>query len=172
MSAKLNSSVQKILENSHLSQKEKVNLMIEEAVKLTESSMGYFALLTEDKETLIILGWSKNAMEQCAILEKPMVYPLIQTGLWGDAIREKQPVITNDYPNSERITKKGYPDGHVDVKRHANIPVYRNGEIVGVLGVGNKEQDYTDEDMELLSDFMKNVIEIVNPGIDYGVQIY
>ncbi len=45
---------------------------------------------------------------------KPIVYPIEKTGLWGDGVHEKRPVVTNDYKSLVRPTKKGYPAGHVD----------------------------------------------------------
>lgn len=165
MNSKLSNSVQIIIDNSKSEPQQRINLMVEEAVKLTNSNMGYLAVLTDNQRVLIMLGWSKIAMANCSIFEKPMVYPLEQTGLWGDAIREAKPVITNDYENCERITKKGYPDGHVQVIRHANIPLIKNNKIFGVLGVGNKESDYTSDDMNLLVDFSARVLHIVNPEV-------
>lgn len=123
-----------------------VELLVEEALKLTGSTMGYFAITDEPGTTLTMIAWSKTAMAQCRMMELPMVYPVEATGLWGDCIRERQAVITNDYEACTRPTKKGYPDGHVPVKRHLNVPVMEGQNIRGILGVGNKMADYTPED--------------------------
>ena len=70
---------------------------LEEAVRLTESEIGYLAFMNEDETVLTMHSWSKTAMEQCAIIDKPIVYPVETTGLWGEAVRQRQPVVTNDY---------------------------------------------------------------------------
>jgi hypothetical protein len=41
--------------------------------------------------------WSDSAMLECAMIDKPIVYRVEDTGLWGEAIRRRKPVITNDW---------------------------------------------------------------------------
>ena len=81
---------------------------LEAAVRLTESKIGYLAFMNEDETVLTMHSWSKTAMEQCAIIDKPIVYPVEATGLWGEAVRQRKPVITNDY-SAPNPLKKGYP---------------------------------------------------------------
>jgi GAF domain-containing protein len=115
--------------------------------------MAYFAVIDQDKDELIMLGWSKSAMAACQMQIKPIHYPIEATGLWGDCVRERGPVITNDYANCRRPTKKGYPEGHVQVDRHMNVPVMADTEIVGILGVGNRGEPYSEDDAALLQSF-------------------
>ena len=130
-----------------------INSLVEEAVQLTGSTLGYFAVTDDALTTLTMIAWSKNAMAQCSVMEMPLIYPVEATGLWGDCIRERTAVITNDYDACTRPTKKGYPDGHVPIKRHLNVPVWEGNQIRGILGVGNKLDDYSDRDAELLQAF-------------------
>jgi len=44
--------------------------------------------------------------------------------------------------------KKGLPEGHVRIVREMVFPIIRNERIVGAIGVGNKPQDYTQQDLE------------------------
>jgi PAS domain S-box-containing protein len=78
------------------------------------------------------------------------------TGLWGEAVRQRRPIITNDYaaPNPY---KKGYPEGHVDIRRHLNIPVFDGDRIVAVAGVGNKDDDYDESDVRQLTLLMNGM---------------
>ncbi|RJP35542.1 MAG: PAS domain S-box protein [Candidatus Omnitrophota bacterium] len=124
--------------------------VLEEAIRLTQSRIGYLAFVNEDETELTMYAWSKTAMEECKILEKPLVYPIETTGLWGEAVRQRKPVITNDYaaPNP---WKKGYPDGHVHVIRHMNAPIFDGDRIVVVAGVGNKAADYDESDVRQLT---------------------
>jgi two-component system, OmpR family, phosphate regulon sensor histidine kinase PhoR len=130
-----------------------VNLVVEEAIQLTGSKLGYFAVTDDALTTLTMIAWSKNAMAQCSVMEMPLIYPIEATGLWGDCIREHGAVITNDYDACTRPTKKGYPDGHVPVKRHLNVPVMDGHQIRGILGVGNKQDEYSGQDAQLLQAF-------------------
>jgi PAS domain S-box-containing protein len=105
-------------------------------------------------------SWSKTAMKQCAIIDKPIVYPVETTGLWGEAVRQRKPVITNDY-SAPTPQKKGYPEGHVKVVRHMNIPVFDGERIVAVAGVGNKDADYDESDIRQLRLLMQGMWRLV-----------
>ena len=129
---------------------------LEEGVRLTRSAIGYLAFMNEDETVLTMHAWSKTAMEQCAIQDKPIVYPVEQTGLWGDAVRQRQPVITNDY-NAPDVKKKGYPSGHVTVRRHMNVPIFDGTRIVAVAGVGNKAEPYDESDVQQLTLLMQGM---------------
>lgn len=130
-----------------------VDGLIEEAALLTGSTISYFALMSKAEDVLIMIGWSKTVMEHCMMIDKPIVYPIEQTGLWGDCVRERGPVVTNDYRACAKPTKKGHPQGHVEVTRHMNVCMMDGELIVGVLGVGNKADDYTAADVETLQAF-------------------
>jgi GAF domain-containing protein len=148
------------------SQKEAANLLVEVGVELTGSEIGYFATFFESKQLLVMIGWSNSAMAQCAMIDKPLDYPLEATGLWGDCVRERQPSITNDYENSERLTKKGQPDGHVTTIRHMNVPVWSDGQIVGVLGVGNKPTPYGEAEANELMEFARQAWTFLGKHFD------
>jgi PAS domain S-box-containing protein len=132
------------------------NYALEEAVSLTQSKIGYLAFLNDDESILTMHSWSKSAMAVCAIDQKPIEYPVVTTGLWGEAVRQRQPVITNDYAAANPL-KKGYPQGHVTVTRHMNIPVFFGSRIVLVAGVGNKTVDYDFEDVQQLTLLMEGM---------------
>jgi PAS domain S-box-containing protein len=136
--------------------KEITDFALEEGVRLTKSQIGYLAFMSEDETVLTMQAWSKIAMEQCAIIDKPIDYPLETTGLWGEAVRQRRPIITNDYaaPNPY---KKGYPKGHVEMRRHLNIPVFDGDRIVAVAGVGNKEEEYDESDVRQLTLLMNGM---------------
>jgi len=136
--------------------KEITDFALEEGVRLTKSQIGYLAFMNDDETVLTMQAWSKTAMEQCAIIDKPIDYPLETTGLWGEAVRQRRPMITNDYaaPNTY---KKSYPPGHVEMRRHLNIPVFDGDRIVAVAGVGNKEEEYDESDVRQLTLLMNGM---------------
>ena len=129
-----------------------IDVLVEEAVRALGSTLGYFAVMNETEDVLTMIGWSKTAMHACSMIDKPIVYPIEETGLWGDAVRERKPVVTNDYAGSKKPTKKGYPEGHVKIIRHVNVPVWDGDHIAGVLGVGNKADNYSAADAQLLQE--------------------
>ena len=133
---------------------------MEEATRLTASKIGYVTFMNEDETVLTMHAWSRAAMAECSIDDKPLLYPVETTGLWGEAVRQRRPIITNDYagPNP---WKKGYPKGHVDVIRHMNVPIFDSDKIVIVAGVGNKPSDYDESDIRQLTLLMEGMWRIV-----------
>ena len=140
--------------------KELTDFALEEAVRLTQSTIGYLAFLNEDESVLTMHSWSKSAMAECAINEKPIIYPVKSTGLWGEAVRQRKAVITNDYTAANPL-KKGCPQGHVAVSRHMNAPVFAGSRIVLVAGVGNKAEEYDQGDVEQLTLLMESMWRII-----------
>jgi PAS domain S-box-containing protein len=136
--------------------KEITDFALEEGVRLTKSKIGYLAFMNEDEMVLTMQAWSKTAMKECEVTDKPLVYPLETTGLWGEAVRQRRPIITNDY-TAPNPYKKGYPEGHVEIRRHLNIPVFDGYRIVAVAGVGNKDEDYDESDVRQLTLLMNGM---------------
>ncbi len=133
---------------------------VEGAGFITGSPLGYLAFLNDDESELSMYAWSKSAMDECRLRDKPIVYKTEKTGLWGEAVRQRRPVITNDYA-SPNPAKKGYPEGHPVIFRHMNVPVIDGGRIVIVAGVANKQEDYTEEDIRQLSVLMHGLWQVL-----------
>ncbi len=130
--------------------KQVTDFSIEAAVRVTKSKIGYLGFLNLDETVLTIQSWSKEVMPRCSVIDMPIHYPLDKAGLWGEAVRQRRPIVTNNYaaPNPH---KKGYPKGHMDIKRHLNIPVFDGERIVAVAGVANKAEPYEDSDVRQLT---------------------
>jgi PAS domain S-box-containing protein len=140
--------------------REIASFALEEAINLTGSTIGYLAFMNEDESVLTMHAWSKDALAECAIMDKPLVYPVETTGLWGEAVRQRRAVITNDYaaPNP---WKKGCPEGHVQVTKHMNAPIFDGNKIVILAGVGNKPTDYDESDVRQLTLLMEGMWRII-----------
>ncbi|MFH2115860.1 MAG: GAF domain-containing protein, partial [Spirochaetota bacterium] len=132
----------------------------EAAVGLTRSQLGYLVFVNEDETLLTMQLWSQEAMSECKIHDKPKIFPVETTGLWGEAVRQRRPIITNDY-SAPSPWKKGTPEGHVPLKRHLNLPVIVGGRIVLVAGVGNKVEEYNDADVNQLALLMEGMWLII-----------
>ncbi|AEH60236.1 multi-sensor signal transduction histidine kinase [Methanosalsum zhilinae DSM 4017] len=136
-----------------------IDFALEEAIKLTQSKIGYLAFLNSAENTLTMHSWSQRAMKECEISSKQHLYPLEETGLWGEAVRRREAVITNDYESSP--LKRGYPEGHVRIIRHMNVPIFDGQKIVALAGVGNKEEDYDQTDVKQLKLLMEGMWKII-----------
>ncbi|MGQ9921771.1 MAG: GAF domain-containing protein, partial [Desulfobacca sp.] len=138
-----------------------VTFALEEGVRLTRSRLGYLGFLNESETELTMYAWSHQTSKLYKMGQPQLVYQVEQTGPWGEAIRQRRPIITNDYaaPNP---WKRGLPPGHVPVHRHLNLPIMEGNRIVAVVGVGNKQEPYDDADIRqltLLMDAMWKLIQ-------------
>jgi len=140
---------------------ELLQAFLDEAEKLTGSEIGFFHFLEEDQNTLSLQAWSTNTLEtMCTAEGQDTHYPVDEAGVWVDCIKERRPVIHNDYASLPH--KKGMPEGHTPVIREMVIPVLRGDKIVAVLGVGNKSRDYQKSDVNsvaTLADLAWDIVE-------------
>lgn len=129
---------------------------------LTGSSIGFFHFLEPDQKTLVLQTWSTATEERfCNAEGKGSHYDVAQAGVWADCVRSRSPIIHNDYASLP--AKRGMPPGHAAVTREIVVPVFRGDNIVAVLGVGNKPEDYTNEDVRvvhLFADLAWDIAEI------------
>lgn len=133
---------------------------LEQGVLLTRSKIGYLSFVNEDETVLTMHSWSRNVMERCQVADQTFVYPLENTGLWGEALRQRRAIVTNDYaaPNP---WKRGLPEGHVQLNRHMNVPIFDGGRVVVVAGVGNKAEPYDDSDVRQLTLLMDGMWKLL-----------
>jgi len=153
-------SLVQISQRSFHNYREILDCVLDEMVTFSESRLGYISFYSEEEELFRFYAWSEAAMEQCTIDNPPMEYILEKTGLWGEAVRQRQTIIVNGY-QQENTYKKGYPPGHVELYRFMTIPVFSEGKIVAVVGVGNKSEDYTDLDARELNLFIDSLWKMV-----------
>ncbi len=144
----------------HASLQEIASYAMEEAVRLTRSRIGYLAFINQDESVLNMYAWSRSAMKECGIDQKTRVYPVADTGLWGETVRQRKAIITNDY-KSPNLHKKGFPKGHVNLERHLGVPIFDNDRIVIVAGVGDKGSDYSERDIRQIELLMSGMWRIV-----------
>ena len=139
---------------------EYLDYSLNQLLKLTESKYGYIYFYDETTKEFTLNTWSTEVMESCTIKDKLTIYKLEKTGIWGEAVRQRKPIMVNEFtaPNS---MKKGYPEGHVQLERFLTIPVFNADDIVAVVGVSNKEAEYDDSDIIQMQIFMHNVWKVV-----------
>ena len=140
------------------SEKEITDFALEAAVKLTKSKGGYLHFFNEDEKTIQLHSWSKAVLKTCTS-ETVHHYPLEAAGIWADSVRLRKAVVHNDYQGIN--SKKGYPEGHFHLVRHLGVPIFDGKRIVGVAGVGNKEELYNGTDVRQLTLLMDSMWRIL-----------
>jgi PAS domain S-box-containing protein len=117
---------------------------------LTDSPIGFCHFVEPDQNTLSLAAWSTRTMKEfCSAKGQGTHYPIAEAGVWVDCVRQRWPVIHNDYASLPH--RKGLPAGHAPITRELVVPIIRSDLIVAIVGVGNKLSDYTDSDVQIVS---------------------
>jgi PAS domain S-box-containing protein len=130
--------------------KELLQRTVDEVCEFTDSAVGFYHFVEADQKTLSLQTWSTRTIKEfCAAEAEGMHYSIDEAGVWLDCIRERRPVIHNDYASLPH--RKGMPERHAAIVRELVVPIMRKDRFVAILGVGNKPQDYTDQDVQVVS---------------------
>ena len=141
-----------------ITDKELYNCVLDHAVSLTDSSIGFFHLISDDQKTIILDTWNTETLRNCKTLFKTH-YPIEKAGNWTDCIKTRDPVVYNDFKNSPN--RKGFPEGHVSVKRFISIPVFDGDKVKFIFGVGNKIEEYDDRDVIQIQSVANELYRII-----------
>lgn len=150
----------KIYAMNHPSCSELLDTALEQALILSDSRIGSVYFYDEELRLFTLYSWSAAGMSNCAIVDKQTVHELDKAGLLGETVRQRKPVITNDCSTLHPFMNE-IPAGHESLKRYLNLPIFRNGNIIAVVGVGNKEEEYTESDVRQLQLFLDSVWNVI-----------
>jgi PAS domain S-box-containing protein len=130
--------------------------MIRVILDIMQSSQGFFGYINEEG-SLVIPSMTPDVRDRCQVPDKSNVFPRHSWGnsSWPRAIREKKPNYSNQI--SEMT-----PRGHIEIRRHMNLPILFQGAAIGLLQVANKNTDYTQSDLCLL----ETISSIIAPVLD------
>ncbi|HCU69575.1 MAG TPA: hypothetical protein DGF30_10220, partial [Desulfomicrobium sp.] len=131
--------------------KELLRRALDEAEDVTGSTLGFLHFLNEDQRTLSMYAWSSRTTATGFRTDsRDLHYDMDLAGVWADCVRERRPVIHNDYASLAH--RKGVPAGHPELVRQLLLPVLRGERIVAILAVANKPEDYHDGDVQTLDE--------------------
>lgn len=123
---------------------------VNQAEKLTDSLIGFYHLVDDDEQALTLQNWSTRTKARfCKARSKGLHFPISDSGVWADCVRQRKPIVHNDYASLTH--GRGLPEGHAPVVRELVVPVLRGNKIKAVLGMGNKPVDYAQKDVEAIS---------------------
>jgi diguanylate cyclase (GGDEF)-like protein/PAS domain S-box-containing protein len=129
------------------------------AEDLTNSQIAFIHFIHDDGDTIELVIWSHRTLEHYCSAVFDRHYPVRQAGIWADALRQRKPVILNDYPGYSH--KHGLPEGHAPLQRLLTVPVLEDNKVVMLTGVGNKATDYIDTDIETVQLISNEVWRLV-----------
>jgi len=143
-----------------MSIKQILQMTLDKAELLTDSSIAFFHFVAEDQKMLTLQQWSTNTLNQrCKAMRENNHYSVDQAGVWADPLRERKAVIHNDFASLP--SRKGMPEGHATVIREVLVPIFRHEKVVAILGVGNKLGNYDEDDITWLTIIADAAWEVV-----------
>jgi GAF domain-containing protein len=129
---------------------------------LTESEMGFIALLDEDRKELDVVA-VKGFNPDPNFYERFRRMP-VRSSIFGSTITEARPNISNDVENDP--ARVGQPPGHPPVRTFLGVPLFLGPQVIGMIGVANREKGYGPEEERLLSTFSNQIaVAIDNAGL-------
>jgi PAS domain S-box-containing protein len=109
----------------------------------TGAESGYVALLSRDGKENELL-FLESGGKQCSV--DPDL-PMPVRGLRAKAYSEAAPVYENDFMNSRWV--QFMPQGHLRLRNVLFAPLILNEKVVGVIGLANKPEDFTEDDVSI-----------------------
>ena len=144
---------------TQLPEKEFMQFGLEWVERLTGSKIAFIHFVNDDQESLELVAWSGATKDKYCTAGYDNHYPASQAGIWADSLRQLRPMTFNDYANYPH--KHGLPEGHSELKRLISVPVVEDNKVRVILGVGNKDSDYGDEDIEIARLFGNDMWRII-----------
>ncbi len=117
--------------------------------QITASPVCFFHFVEPGNGEISLGAWSSQIAPEGSLpsKEKPRI-SLPEAGEWADCIRNKKTILRN-HPGGDRKTQ--IPSSRPEVfTRLLATPVTREGNIVAVMGAGNKPDNYSEMDAQLL----------------------
>ncbi|MEN6620247.1 MAG: GAF domain-containing protein [Smithella sp.] len=128
---------------SALTDKDLYDYVLDHVVHLTDSTIGFLHLVSDDQKNVILTTWNTEARKSCTA-SYTTHYPLDQAGNWVDCVRLRRPVLYNEFSRSPN--QKGLPEGHTPVQKFMSVPVAEGDKVKIIFGVGNKSNEYSEFD--------------------------
>jgi PAS domain S-box-containing protein len=124
--------------------------------RMTESRYGFYGFVNEDESLMTIHSLSDETIQHCSVTGDPHDFPICSAGVWAEAIRNREPLVLNDYPATHEA-KKGLPEGHISLTSLLVVPFLSHDRITAVAGVANRATPYTQDDVTQLTSFISSV---------------
>ncbi len=135
--------------------------ILESIGKMTDSPFGFYGFVNDDESVMTIHSWCGNAMNHCSMVNKPAEFKITESGIWAEAVRNRAPLILNNY-EAGHPAKKGLPMGHVPLNRLLVVPFMVNGHIRSVVAVANRAAPYDETDVSQLTSFLTSIQGIID----------
>ena len=121
-------------------------MVLDSAIALTDSSLGYCGYLDPQTGHFILPTFSREVLEDYKVPDKNIILKEF-AGLGGYGLDHRQPVLINDLATDPRAT--GTPQGHIPIHNFVSVPAMIGGDFWGQVAVANSPRDYSANDQEV-----------------------
>jgi GAF domain-containing protein len=141
------------------------DLALTYCLALTESETGFIGLVNEGRVDMDLVAVKGFAPPDPKFLERFRRMPVRPT-VFGIVITEGRPNISDDVENDP--ASAGQPPGHPHVRTFLGVPLrVSDNDVMGMIGVGNKQKGYGPDDERLLSTFANQVAVAIDNAMLY-----
>lgn len=151
------------------------NGLLDTLLELTESEYGFIGevFYTVDQTPYIKsyattnIAWNEDTQQLYEDTKKKGMIFARPDSLYGAVLKTGQLIISNDPPTDSR--RCGIPQGHPSLDSFMGIPFHHNGELLGMVGIANKESGYQQSLAKSLIPFLEtcgNLIQAYRSNIE------
>jgi signal transduction histidine kinase len=140
---------------------------LEYCLKVTGSEFGFVGLLNASKQMMDVAAIKGFEPMDPTFYERFRLIPVRPT-LFGTVVLEGRICISNDVINDPR--RLGQPRGHPPVRTYLGVPLRVGSEVIGMVGVANRKEGYSDVEGRLLSTFASQAAVAVDNARLYESQ--
>lgn len=144
--------------------------MLEDVLMLTSCEYGFIGEVLHDPEgrpylkswAVTDIAWdeaTRTLYEQSRGADGGLVFSNLDT-LFGHVLSTSQVMISNDAPNDPR--RGGLPTGHPPLLSFLGIPLFRNDEMIGMVGLANREGGFEMSDVTDFEPYLAVVAHMID----------
>lgn len=139
---------------------ELIRYAVEQTLWLTESTVGYFAVVDEAARSVTIQHWSELSSGRRAVGGPPARFAIDDNAFWAEMVRRRETLVANGCADCESgVIDAPFQD--LPLVRQMHVPIVDAGEVVIVAGVANKPTDYHEEDAAQFTLLLEGVWNIL-----------
>jgi len=127
---------------------------------LTYSNISFLHFYAKEERSTELTIWSERTLEEYFETNGDTHHSIDEEGVCADARRQLSTVMFNDYADYGH--QHGLPEGKTELERLICVPVIDDGQVILVVGIGNRESEYTDlekETVQLIANEMWRIIQ-------------
>ena len=150
--------------NASFSLKEISDVVLKEALRLTESKYCYVAYVDPKNKDSVGISFTKMT-SKCDLYKKigEARFPVRKNGTYGGLLGYSLDTGESFYIQDVKTHEDahGIPDGHAPVKQFLSVPVFSGDKITGQIVLGSLKKEYTYKDIEItekIADFYGMVL--------------